>query len=117
MDPIFDRVGGVCAWLHQGVIYSFRGEPLAYVRAEWVISYRGRYLGQLINGYFQDRHGASVAWMFGAAGGPTTPVPALPPNPPGLQELPPFPVVGVQPVSPVASLVWSRSSWDGFVGG
>ncbi|MGA5281575.1 4-fold beta flower protein [Streptomyces griseoincarnatus] len=117
MDPIYDRSGYFCAWLQRGVIWNPHGEPLAYIRGNWIISCRGRHLGQLINGYFRDRHGASVAWMAGAAGGPITPVPSLPPPPPVLQELPLYPVVGVQPVSPVASLAWSRSSWDAFICG
>jgi len=105
MPPIFNRHGRTVGWLRRNVVYNLRGSPRAFLEDD-VISFRGRYLGTLENGFFRDRDGYAIAFVERTSGGPVLPITEVPPV---------QPVLSVTPVRPVYSLNWSNTRFEDFL--
>lgn len=115
MEPIYDRQGIVVAWKNGNVIHDISGNAIAFINDTNVISYTGKHLGVLNNGFFRDHRGDAVAFMKGATGGPILPVLSVPPVPPVPAIAPVPPIPPIPPVPAVPSLSWSDLSWDKFI--
>lgn len=71
MEPLFDRRGQVYAWLRPttGDIFSFGGQPVAFIVNGSVYSYRrSAHLGWWDDGHMRDRRGAVVVFARDATG-------------------------------------------------
>jgi len=116
MEPVFDKSGQVVAWLRGDHLIDPRGRHVAFLRNNWVLSYRGTYLGRLYSAWFRDLAGAAVGFVRGAPGLPAAPATGDPPPPPN-PELPPVPPLVPLPPSATRPMpIWSRTSWQQFVG-
>src|SRR5664279_1426230 len=97
MEPIYGATGRVVAWLddNRDMTRDLHGNVNAWLHEDCVYSLRGQHVGHFVDGNFRDAHGAVVAFIAGATGGPIKPVQAVTPV---------RPVRGVRPVRPVRSV-------------
>ena len=117
MEAIFNRNGHAVAWLKNGAVYNLSGDHRAYVHKGAVISYVAGYIGRVDQGHFKDRSHQCVAFLRGAFGGATLPIPCVNPALPAL-KLPPSHVI--PPVPMARSIVthrWSDLDWESYLAG
>lgn len=117
MEPVFDSKGRAIAWLDgDGIAYSLRGRPVAFLADDGVITYSGRFAGWLRNGYFLDRAGRVVGFLKTARGaGPLLPITVIPPLPP-IPGIPPIrPLPPIPPIPLIPLLAWSPMTWPEYV--
>lgn len=111
MEPIYGHRGDVVAWLEDDeVIRNLRGAVIGWLYETAVHGRRGQHAGYFDDGLFRDNHGAVVAWVDGATGGPTKPVKRVRPVQPVREVRPVRSVRQVRQVRAVRSRSWSRLS-------
>lgn len=114
---LFDRRGVACAYIDgQQRIYTYSGQPVAWLDGQNVYSFRGRHLGVFLGGWVRDHGGRCVSYVNGASGGPVPSVPQVPPVP-AIPQVPPVPSIPQVPRVPaVPSLSWCDVSCEEFFG-
>ncbi len=66
MEPIFNFFARTVGWLEDGIVFSDKGYPVAFLASEAVFAANsGHYLGQYEDGVFHDRLGGIVAFRRG----------------------------------------------------
>ncbi|HSN17440.1 MAG TPA: hypothetical protein VLV87_04450 [Gammaproteobacteria bacterium] len=71
----YDQQGNAIAYSEDGEhVFLFGGEPIAYLDADAVYSYRGELLGWFEEGWLRDKDGRCVAFSEHAVGGPPRPL-------------------------------------------
>jgi len=116
MEPVFDQTGKVVAWLRGDHVLDPRGGHVAFLRNNWLITYRGVFRGRFYRGWFRDLKGAAVGFMQRPSGLPTPPATEPPPPPPEPAKAPMPPLIGLPPMAVRPMPVWSKLEWDVFVG-
>ncbi len=113
---MFDRQGEMCAYLTgAGVLYTRRGEPLALVQDEQVLSANGQHLGWFDGAFLRDGDGLILAFVKGAK--PESGL-TLPPCQPFRDKPQPQPLAFkpllVPRERPAFHWAWSEKSLTGF---
>lgn len=107
----YDSLGNPVAYTDDGEhIFTFPGQPVAYLNSGSVYSFSGAHLGWLEDGQVRDHGGAVVFFTPEAAGGPLKPLRKLKPVK-GLKQL--NPLKGIRqfaPLKPLTTLSWSQLS-------
>lgn len=107
----YDRNGGAIAYSDDDVhIFLFSGEPIGYLEAEALYSYRGELMGWFEEGWLRDKDGRCVAYSEQATGGPLQPVKARRPSPSVKQTLPTQERRDPRSLRPIHSNAWSNQS-------
>jgi hypothetical protein len=114
MDLFFyDRGGHPVIWSPDGEhLYTWPGIPVAFMRADKVYAYSGRFLGWFSNGWIYDRSNAPLLFSLDAIGGPVKPVKRVRPVR-GVRRV--RPVKGVRqpsPARPVRKTQWSSLTYQ-----
>lgn len=112
MELIFyDQSGKPVAYTDDGEhIYTYDGDPVAYLSGDSVYGYNGRHLGWLMNGWMWDHGGGAVFFTKNAQGGPLKPLASLTPMK-SLKSLAPLKSLrSLAPLRPMKSLSWSQLS-------
>lgn len=112
MRTLYDSSGKAHSYVdHDGkYIYTYSGQPIAYIKDDAVFGYNGRYLGWVRDGWFYDRQGHPAFFAEDATGGPVRPVRAVRPVR-GVRSVRPVKSVReAKPAKPARSLSWSRLS-------
>ena len=106
-----DRHGNALAYLEEdGSIWSWDGDPIAYLVDEKVYSYDGRILGWFDNGWLHDLRNAPALFSPGAVGGPLKPLRSLT-SLKGLKSLKPLKGLRkLAPLRPLRAASWSELS-------
>jgi hypothetical protein len=104
----YDRNGNPVVYTVDGThIFTFPGEPVAYLHNGSVYSFSGVHLGWLDAGLIRDRTGSVVLFTPGARGGPRKPLRKLKPLK-GLRRLRPLKALRqLRPLRPLDSRSWS----------
>lgn len=111
----YDRNGEAVAYTQDGThIYTFLGEPVAYLDGDSVYSFTGDHLGWFENGWIRDNFGGCVFYTQNAQGGPVKPVKGVKPVKSVKLLKPIKSVKSVRPVKAVKSLSWSNLSGEYF---
>ena len=98
-------------------IYTFPGQPVAYVHGDSVWSYAGAHLGRFDTGWLRDNAGNAAFFTEHATGGPLRPLKALKPLK-GLRALKPLKGLRqLRPLAPLPTLSWSPLSGEMFFTG
>lgn len=125
----YDRSGRATAYSEDGVhVYLFSGEPVAYLNAEALYSYRGELMGWFEDGWLRDKDGRCIAYSDQATGGPLQPVKGARPNQSARQAVPAQQRQDPRSLRPIHSNAWSnqtaqeffshlRHRWPGALGG
>lgn len=72
--------GDVVAWNEDNdAIRDLQGRVIGWIYDDAVFGVRGQHVGYFNDGLFRDDHGAVVAWIEGATGGPAKPARAARP--------------------------------------
>jgi hypothetical protein len=95
-------------------IFTFSGEPVAYLYDESVYSYTGKHLGRFTDGWVRDNDGMCVFYTDNTSGGPVKPVRQVRPVRSVKQVRPIRSIKEIRPVRPVRSLSWSPLSSYAF---
>ena len=91
-------------------IFSFRGEPLAYIYDNKVYSYKGRHLGWFMDGWVRDLRGSCVFFTENASGGPVKPIKRVAPIK-GVRGIKPIKQIReIAKIKPVFTYSWSSDS-------
>lgn len=93
----------------EATIYTYAGNPIAYLSGDSVYSLSGNHLGFFENGHIWDHSGAAVLFTDDASGGPLKPLKAIKPLK-GLKSL--LPLKGLKELKPlraIKGLGWSSS--------
>ena len=111
MEPLYDKLGRVSAWLQQDVgrIVGLDGQHLAFIEHDSVYDWHGNHLGWWGDGHMRDVEGAVVVWLA-TAENLEVPRPALGERParPPLVAVPARPARSIPPVRPVRAARWSN---------
>ncbi|NJC44492.1 4-fold beta flower protein [Xanthomonas arboricola] len=111
----YDRSGRPIAYTSDGEhLYTYTGQPVAYLNSSSVYDFGGRHLGRFENGLIRDNHGHVAFYTEGSSGGPVKPVRQVQPVKGVRQVRPVKGVRQVKPVKPVSSLSWSQLSGPHF---
>ena len=111
MEPIYDRLGKVVAWLYEGRIIDKSNKYRGFLHNDALYSMSRPHLGRFRSGFFRDLSGGAVAFIKGASGGPLLPLTQIAPIPP-IPPIPPInPIPPVPPVAPLDHLSWGLE-WD-----
>lgn len=113
----YDSQGNPVAYSDDGEhVYTFGGEPVAYLHDGSVYSFAGRHLGRFADGLVRDNDGHAVFFSERARGGPMKPLRRLKPLK-TLKQL--RPLKGLREMRPLRafdSMSWSRLSGEQFFG-
>jgi hypothetical protein len=111
----YDGRGNPFAYSDDGeTIYTFGGEPIAFLNGDSVYSFSGAHLGFFENGQIWDHSGGVVLFADGASGGPMKPLKSLKPLK-GLKQLKPLKgLKELKPLKSLKSMSWSRVPPDRF---
>ena len=67
----YNKKGSLIAYTEDNChVFSFIGEPLAYINADCVYTYEGKHLGFYQEGWIRDKEGLCVFFTKDAKGGP-----------------------------------------------
>jgi hypothetical protein len=113
-NPLFNKKAQANFYLDGDKIhiFSFAGEPVAFVEKLGVFSFKGEHLGWYEDGWLRDNDGKCVALTEppGKAG-PNPPKIKQHPEPPEhKQEAPEKPAIAAMPHRPVKKALWSEVS-------
>ena len=112
---LFDAEGAPVAYSEDGEhIFSFSGEPLAYIVGSSVYGFDGEHLGWFSEGQIRDHQGAVVTFTRGSRGGPLKPLTQLTPLKALRQLMPLKALRQLAPLRPIDSLAWSDLSAEQF---
>ncbi len=75
METLYDSKGNAVAYLldDDESIYTFKGQPVAWLSGDHVYSYNGKYLGWYQSGSLYDRSSRPALFTSGASGGLPSP--------------------------------------------
>jgi hypothetical protein len=111
----YDHNGRPVAYTQDGVhIYSFSGEPVAYLYGMSVYSFSGQHLGWFEDGWIRDNSGNCAFYTQHAQGGPVKPVKNVKPVKSVKSVKPVKSIKSIRPVKAVKSLSWSQLSGEQF---
>lgn len=111
----YDRNGAAVAYSDDDVhVFLFGGEPIAYLDAEALYSYRGELMGWFEDGWLRDKDGRCVAYSEEASGGPTLPEKRRRPKQSLKQTLPVQQRQDPRSLRPMHSSAWSTQSAKQF---
>lgn len=111
----YDRSGNVVAYSDDDVhIFLFSGEPIAYLDADALYSYRGELMGWFEDGWLRDKDGRCVAFSEQASGSPTQPEKRRRPKQSLKQPLPLQQHRDPRSLRPMHSNAWSSQSAQEF---
>lgn len=112
METLYNRSGQAFAYLWEDNehIYTYSGEPIAFVRENFVYGYNGRYLGWIQNGWYYDRNGQPTFFTEHASGGPVKPARSARPARGARYARPAKAAREARPARPARSLNWSLLS-------
>jgi hypothetical protein len=118
LESLFGRDGSVVGWLHtDDIIIDGSSQCRAFLHDGSVYSLKGEYLGEFQNGFFWDQSGMAVAFVRDASGGPEKPVMKLPGFPP-LVRVPRLRLFPKAPgLRPSVRREWSGRSFTSFLEG
>ncbi len=110
--PIHDRKGKAAFYLDQDKIhiYSWAGEPMAFVEKGAIYTFKAKFLGWHDEGWIRDQDGKCVGFTEPGKGGPNPPAAKRSDPPPDHKEAPEKPEVPDTPPRPVRKPVWSNLS-------
>lgn len=110
-STFFDSKGKPYAYTDDGeTLYTFSGNPVAYISDDSIYSFSGTHLGYFENGLLRDRHGDALLFTSGASGGPLKPLTMMEPLK-SLKQLKPLKSLRqLKPLKPIATLCWSTYS-------
>jgi hypothetical protein len=112
MLAFYDQYEDPIAYVEESsqAIYTFPGEPVAWIHDEGVYAYSGQFLGWFRNGWIWDHQGLAVFFSENSTGGPVRPVRGVRPVRDVRQVRPVKGVREVRPVRPAPQLDWSNLS-------
>lgn len=111
----YDRNGHAVAYSDDDVhVFLFGGEPIGYLEAEALYSYRGELMGWFEEGWLRDKDGRCIAYSEQATGGPIQPVKGRRPSPAVKQTLPTQERRDPRALRPIHSNAWSNQSAQEF---
>jgi hypothetical protein len=110
--PIHDRSGKARFYLDQDKIhiYSWAGEPVAFVDKGAIFTHKARFLGWYDEGWVRDPDGKCVGFTEPGKGGPNPPAARHADPPPDHQPAPAKPEVQEPAGRPVRKPIWSNLS-------
>lgn len=116
-DLIFhDSQGAPICYLDAGEnVYTFSGEPVAYVMGKQVYTFAGRFLGWLEHGWLSDRENRPLFYSEEAVGGPSKPARKMHPMR-SARKL--RPIKGLReriPLRPMRKSGWSGLNLEGWL--
>lgn len=116
MNTLYDRKGKATAYVHTDNehIYLYNGEPVAFLRAENVYSFKGRYLGWIDNGWFYDRKANPAFFTVESTGGPSKPSRQSKPSRSSIKSRPSKSSRESRPSKPSKSSSWSELSNESY---
>lgn len=109
MKTFYNEFGKPIAYSDNDIIvFSFPGEPLAYIFDDKIYSFDGKQLGWFLDGWIRDLDGYCVFFTETATGGPLKPLKQLKPLK-SLKKLVPFRQYREYPhLKPIKRCAWSR---------
>lgn len=111
----YDKTGCPVAYTQDGIhIYTFAGQPVAYLDGESVYSFSGRHLGWLDEGWINDNDGGCVYFSQDAQGGPAKPMKQAKPAMSERSVKPAKSAKSARPARVARSLSWSPLSGGQF---
>jgi|ERR1035437_2592059 hypothetical protein len=113
--PFYDHSGTAIAYTDDGKsIYTFGGEPVAYLDHESVYAYSGVHLGWFEKGLIRDHNGHVVFFTRSSSGGPPKPVQKVMPVT-GVRGIRPIKGIRqIRPIKAIRSPYWSSFSGEAF---
>jgi hypothetical protein len=107
----YDRSGSAVAYSDDGMhVFLYDGEPVGYLQADALYSYRGELMGWFESGWLRDKDGRCVAYSEKAAGGPPLPARHERPYQSYKHSLPTQERQDPRSLRPIHSNVWSTQS-------
>jgi hypothetical protein len=111
----YDRSGKAVAYSEDGQhVHLFSGEPVAYLDAQAVYSYRGELMGWFEDGWLRDKDGRCIAYSEQATGGPPQPEKARRPAQSVRQLAPVQQRQDPRSLRPIHSNAWSSQTAEEF---
>ena len=112
METLYDSKGNAVAYLHDDgeSIYTFKGQPVAWLSGDHVYSYSGKYLGWYQSGWVYDRSGRPALFTSGASSGPAKPARMARPARNARSARPARAARQARPARPARSTSWSALS-------
>ncbi|MFD2183747.1 4-fold beta flower protein [Rhodoplanes azumiensis] len=110
MEPLYDRLGRVRAWLHaeHARIISLQGSHLASIDGHSVYDSSGQHIGWWKHGHMRNTRGAVVVWASDAFGlGVIRPPQMPPPAEPEAPVVEGFQARATPPAHPARSASWA----------
>ncbi|WP_371257945.1 4-fold beta flower protein [Pseudomonas sp. URMO17WK12:I4] len=114
----YNRNGQPCCYCQDGEhLYTFGGQPIAYIHEESIYSFPGRHLGWFVNGWIYDSSGHPLLFSEQATGGPGKPGRAGRPGKAGRAGRPGKGGRAGRPGRPGLSASWSSLTAEAFFSG
>lgn len=108
----FDRNGRPSIYTEDGEhLYTFDGEPVAYIAEDMIYDFGGHHLGWLQDGWFINHTGERVLFTRDATGGPFKPFTQFLPFKGFKQFLPFKGFREFAPFKPLLTMNWADSPW------
>lgn len=112
---LYDREGTAVVYSDDRVnIFLFSGQPVAYLDADAVYSYRGEQLGWYEGGWLRDKDGRCVAFSVDAGAGAVKPSRVSEPTSSKKQSIPVVQRQDPRVLRPMHSNAWSSQDATAF---
>lgn len=107
----YDSHGRPFAYCEDGeTIYTFSGQPIAYLNGDSIYAFSGAHLGFFESGQIWNHSGEVILFNDGASGGPMKPLKLLKPLK-GLKQLKPLKgLKGMKPLKSLKRMQWAQTN-------